>query len=151
MANSKYDEKALKKKESSIKKWAEQGCTKKEIAANLGISKTTFESYEKKYSWLSDLIKKAKINSIEEVENSLFKSATGYYYTEQQSIKVKLEKDKEEIRIINVKKFKPPDVGAMCFFLKNRAKDRWAENPQNVEIQKERLQLDKDTAKFREW
>lgn len=151
MATSKYDEKALKDKKEDIRKWAKQGCTKKEIAINLGISKTTFESYEKKYSWLSVLIKKAKWEAIEEVENSLFKSATGYYYTEQQIVKVKLAKDLEEVQKIDVKKFKPPDVGAMCFYLKNRAKDRWAENPQNVDIQKERLKLEKDTAKFKEW
>ncbi len=151
MARSKYNEKQLKAKKEEIEKWAKRGCTKKEIATNLGISKTTFEAYEKKYSWLSGLIKKAQFEAIEEVENSLFKAATGYYYTEQQSVKVKVDQYQEEIKIVEVQKFKPPDTGAMCFYLKNRAKDRWAENPQNVAIQQERLKLDKEAAKFKEW
>ena len=142
MARSKYNEKQLKEKKEEIEKWAKRGCTKKEIATNLGISKTTFETYEKKYSWLSGLIKKAQLEAVEEVENSLYKAATGYYYTEQQAVKVKVDQYQEEVRIIEVQKFKPPDTGA---------KDRWAENPQNVAIQQERLKLDKETAKFKEW
>lgn len=151
MAKSKYNEKQLKEKKEEIENWAKRGCTKKEIAANLGISKTTFEAYEKKYSWLSGLIKKAQFEAIEEVENSLYKAATGYYYTEHQVVKVKVDQYQEEVRVIEVQKFKPPDTGAMCFYLKNRAKDRWAENPQNIAIQQERLKLDKETAKFKEW
>lgn len=151
MAKSKYNEKQLKKKKEEIENWAKRGCTKKEIAANLGISKTTFEAYEKKYSWLSGLIKKAQFEAVEEVENSLYKAATGYYYTEHQVVKVKTDQYREEVRVIEVQKFKPPDTGAMCFYLKNRAKDRWAENPQNIAIQQERLKLDKETAKFKEW
>lgn len=151
MAKSKYNEKQLKEKKEKIENWAKRGCTKKEIAANLGISKTTFEAYEKKYSWLSGLIKKAQFEAVEEVENSLYKAATGYYYTEHQVVKVKTDQYREEVRAIEVQKFKPPDTGAMCFYLKNRAKDRWAENPQNIAIQQERLKLDKETAKFKEW
>ena len=151
MAKSKYNEKQLKEKKEEIENWAKRGCTKKEIAANLGISKTTFEAYEKKYSWLSGLIKKAQFEAVEEVENSLYKSATGYYYTEHQVVKVKTDQYREEVRVIEVQKFKPPVTGAMCFYLKNRAKDRWAENPQNIAIQQERLKLDKETAKFKEW
>ena len=151
MAKSKYNEKQLKEKKGEIENWAKRGCTKKEIAANLGISKTTFEAYEKKYSWLSGLIKKAQFEAVEEVENSLYKAATGYYYTEHQVVKVKTDQYREEVRVIEVQKFKPPDTGAMCFYLKNRAKDRWAENPQNIAIQQERLKLDKETAKFKEW
>lgn len=151
MAKSKYTEKQLKKRKEEIEKWAKRGCTKKEIATNLGISKTTFESYEKKYSWLSGLIKKAQFEAVEEVENSLYKAATGYYYNEDQIVKVKVNQYQEDVKVIEVKKFKPPDTGAMCFYLKNRAKDRWAENPQNIAIQQERLKLDKETAKFKEW
>lgn len=151
MAKSKYNEKQLKEKKEKIENWAKRGCTKKEIAANLGISKTTFEAYEKKYSWLSGFIKKAQFEAVEEVENSLYKAATGYYYTEHQVVKVKTDQYREEVRVIEVQKFKPPDTGAMCFYLKNRAKDRWAENPQNIAIQQERLKLDKETAKFKEW
>ena len=151
MAKSKYNEKQLKEQKGEIETWAKRGCTKKEIAANLGISKTTFEAYEKKYSWLSGLIKKAQFEAVEEVENSLYKAATGYYYTEHQVVKVKTDQYREEVRVIEVQKFKPPDTGAMCFYLKNRAKDRWAENPQNIAIQQERLKLDKETAKFKEW
>lgn len=65
MAKSKYNEKQLKEKKEEIENWAKRGCTKKEIAANLGISKTTFEAYEKKYSWLSGLIKKAQFEAVE--------------------------------------------------------------------------------------
>lgn len=151
MATSKYNEKQLKAKKEEIENWAKRGCTKKEIATNLGISKTTFESYEKKYSWLSGLIKKAQFEAIEEVEDSLYKAATGYYYKEHQVVKLKVAKDVETVQVIEVEKFKPPDTGAMCFYLKNRARDRWAENPQNIAIQQERLKLDKEVAKFKEW
>lgn len=151
MAKSKYNEKQLKAKKDEIMNWAKRGCTKKEIAANLGISKTTFESYEKKYPWLSGLIKKARFEAIEEVENSLFKAATGYYYKEYKPIKIKTGQYEEKIKVVEIQSFKPPDTGAMCFYLKNRAKDKWAENPQSIDIQQQKLNLDKKVAKFKEW
>ena len=151
MGKSKYNEKQLKIKKKDIENWARRGCTKKEIATNLGVSKTTFETYEKKYSWLFDLIKKARFEAIEEVENSLFKAATGYYYKEYKAIKVKTGQYEEEIKVVEIQSFKPPDTGAMCFYLKNRAKDKWAENPQSIDIQQQKLNLDKKVAKFKEW
>ena len=67
------------------------------------------------------------------VIRSLYKRATGYEYEEVKKI-VETDKDGniKPIRIETTKKQVIPDVGAQCFWLKNRQRDRWQDRPDPV-------------------
>jgi len=53
-----------------------QGLTKEQCAAALGISVSTFQLYQAKYSEFSEAIKRGEAMGIEEVTNALFENAT---------------------------------------------------------------------------
>ncbi|MBB3217626.1 hypothetical protein FHW72_002708 [Ochrobactrum sp. RC6B] len=70
-------------------------------------------------------IKSGKEAADERVERSLYQKATGYDYTEETAIKVKVEQYKEEVEVVQVGKHAPADTTAAIFWLKNRRKDDW--------------------------
>jgi hypothetical protein len=53
-----------------------QGLTREQCAANLGISRSTFQLYQAEYSEFSDIIKKGEARGIGAVTNALFENAT---------------------------------------------------------------------------
>lgn len=136
---------------AEIEAWLKSGLSEKQIIKNLGIGKTTWEGYKNKYPELKELLKKGRVSQVQEVENALFKAATGYYYTVQESVKIKNGDGGESVEIVTLKKFKPPETGAMCFFLKNKDKGNWADNPQMVDAKREELEIRRKESEFRSW
>lgn len=152
MAKSKWPQ--VEEKLALVEAWARDGLSEEQIAKNLGISRTTMETYKKKYPVLLDALKKGRFVQVQEVENSLYKAATGYYYKTQETHKVKVQGPngpEEKVEVVTIMKFKPPETAAMCFFLKNKDKINWADNPQMLDVRREELELRKETAKFKEW
>lgn len=64
---------------------------------------------------------------------SLYQRAVGYEYEEEKRI---VEYDKEgnikPVKVEKTKKHVPPDVGAQCFWLKNRQRSMWQDRPEFV-------------------
>lgn len=142
-----------------IEKWAKLGLSDRQIAKNMGIGRSTFYEWKKKHKDISDTLDKGKAIVNEEVENALLKKALGFKYKEQQAIKVKEiyydEKgrkcQKEDVKIVEVEKEVPADTVAIKFWLVNRERERWSDNPNKVEIDKELLELRKQQVKNEEW
>lgn len=76
-----------------IEGWARDGLTDEQIAINIGIKRPTLYDWKKKYSDISDALKRGKEVVDRQVENALFKSATGYEYTERTAKVVDRDKD----------------------------------------------------------
>ena len=60
----------------NTRRFMAQGLTKEQCAASLGISVSTFQLYQAKYSEFSEAIKRGEAMGIEEVTNALFENAT---------------------------------------------------------------------------
>ncbi len=148
----------------TIEEWALQGMTKKEIAKCLGVGYSTFRDEINQIPGTLALFKKIAITKkdcnkekVENVEESLYKKAIGYNYIEEVPVKVKNEYfdedgnkyTKEEVEVVQVKKHSPADVQAAKFFLTNRAKRIWQDNPHKVENDKESLKLKKKEVESR--
>jgi hypothetical protein len=150
MAKSKWD--YIKSRFPEIIIWLNKGLCEGQIIKNLAISKTTFEKYKKEQSALVELLKKGTENQVEEVENSLYKNATGFYYYVTESIKLKNPDGSERVETVEVKKFKSPETAAICFFLKNKDKANYTDNPQLVELHREEFKFKKEQQeKFGSW
>lgn len=149
MAKSKWPQ--VKERLAEIEIWLKKGLSEKQICKNLGIGKTTWESYKKQYPELAELLKKGRQSQIEEVENSLYKNATGFYYTTQESVKVKNGDGSESVEVVTLRKFKAPETGAIAFFLKNKDKKNWADNPNMIDIKREELDIRKKESSFKDW
>ncbi|MEN2346488.1 helix-turn-helix domain-containing protein [Lentilactobacillus parabuchneri] len=93
MARGKYQEWLNDEGLLKLQGWARDGLTDEQIAYNIGIRRPTLYAWEKKYSDISDALKKGKEVVDRKVENSLFKRATGYKTTEHQYKVVTLDDD----------------------------------------------------------
>lgn len=100
MARNKY-ETHVKPKLELVKLWARSGFTDEEIAKRLDISIDSFYTYKKKISEFSESLKENKEYADLQVEQALYKAATG------------------------------GNVTAMIFWLKNRKAATWREKPED--------------------
>ena len=104
----------------------------------MGVSYSTLKEWINKYSAISASLKKGKAPVDIEVENALFKRATGYTVSVQKPVKVKTKrqlKDKgtieeEHIELVEEEIYIAPDTTAQIYWLKNRRPDKWRDKPQ---------------------
>ena len=95
MAKGKYEKWLKEENLLLLEGWARDGLTDEQIAKNIGITVSTFYEWKKKYSEISESLKKGKEVVDYEVENALLSSALGGNRT------------------------------AQIFWLKNRRPDKW--------------------------
>lgn len=95
MAKGKYEKWLKEENLLLLEGWARDGLTDEQIAKNIGITVSTFYEWKKKYSEISEPLKKGKEVVDYEVENALLSSALGGNTT------------------------------AQIFWLKNRRPDKW--------------------------
>ncbi len=75
------------------------------------------------------------------VENALYRKATGYSYTQQDSFKLKTiqysdsgkkTSETEEVRVVEVEKYVPAEYSAIAMWLKARMPEKWGEAAQDT-------------------
>lgn len=142
MAKGKYEKWLTEEGLLLLEGWARDGLTDEQIAHNMGIHRDTLNQWKKKYSVISDTLKKGKEIVDIQVENALFKKALGIKETVKKAIKVREVKydegkrvsEKEHIEYVDEEVFVPPDTTAQIFWLKNRQPDKWRDKVENVNI-----------------
>lgn len=102
-----------------LKGWARDGLTDKQIAHNMGISRKTLAEWKKKYALIGDALKSSKEVVDIEVENALYKSATGFVGPDG--------------------KYYPPNTTAQIFWLKNRKPAQW----RSLDAKEQEARIDK--------
>jgi len=118
-----------------VEAWA-AACTDQELAAKLGITRSTLALWKKTNSDISDAVSRgrADVHACEEVEKTLLERALGYSATVHKGMKVRHVKyneqgrriaEDEEIVLVAEEQYIPADVNAIKFFLTNRAPERW--------------------------
>ena len=140
-ARGKYHEWLTKEGLTLIEGWARDGLIDEQIAANIGITTTTLYDWKKKYADFSDALKKGKETSDYEVENALFKSATGYEYEERKEVQEVVDGVMRK-RVEVTRKQVPPNATSAIFWLKNRKPDKWR-NKQEIEVNKLQAEIKK--------
>ena len=116
--------------EQNLKKveyWAMCGLTDKEIAEKMGISRETLYTWEKKFSDISDTIKKGR-STPAEIAEALKKACIGYYIYEEEII----QDYNGNIRKKKIKKYVKPDTTAIIYALNNLAPDNFSNKHREV-------------------
>ena len=119
-----------------IEGWARDGLTDEEIAKNIGISKQTFYDWQKKYSEISEAIKKGRepVNVI--LEDTAIERATEWKTVKEITREPRFNRETGETELAvtkEVEKKVPPDSTLLIFLMKNRMKDKYGDK-QQVEI-----------------
>lgn len=133
IAKGKYEDWLTEDGQILIEGWARDGLTDEQIAHNMGIGYSTFKDYLNRFPAIRAALKKGKAPVDYEVENALYKRATGYTVKLKKPIKVKTTKritgkgevTEERIEYADDEQYIPPDTTAQIFWLKNRRPDKW--------------------------
>ena len=91
MAKGKYEYWLTPEGLLKLEGWARDGLTDEQIAENIGICRDTLIEWKKKYSDISDTLKRGKEIIDRQVENALLKRALGYTYNEDKYVSVPME------------------------------------------------------------
>ena len=142
MAKGKYQEWLEPDGLLRLKGWARDGLTDEQIATNMGIVAKTLYEWKKKYSAISEALKRGKEVIDMEVENAMLNKAMGFTVIVKKSYKVKdviyedgrKVRETERIEMVDEEQYIPPDTTAQIFWLKNRKPAEWRDK-QNVEIE----------------
>ena len=126
--------------------------TDRQIAEKLGVAYSSFNLYKKNKAEFSELIKEGRQNLVFELKGNLIRASKGYKYSEKKIIKERDENGnmvvvREEIS----EKYMRPDVAATNLLLKNYDKENWANDPQELELKKKALELQKEKLESGTW
>lgn len=105
--------------------WARDGLTDDQIAANMGVSRTTLYDWYNRFPDILNAVKKGKKPVDTQVENALLKRALGYDYEETITEVEEYAGGKTKKHVRKVTKHVAPDVTAQIFWLKNRKPKQW--------------------------
>lgn len=142
-------ERKIKEYLTQIESWVSEGQTDKEIAEKLSIPYSTFRRYKSQNSDLKTAIAQGKDKKNQNVIAALYKCCIGYKYYEEVPTKVKTEVTApdgtktvtEDVKISSVKKYRGPDLNAQKYWLNNRDKAKWKDDPNKVENDKKLTKL----------
>lgn len=134
------NEDIIKDNLSLIEAMVENGHTDKEIAEKIGIGYSTYRKYKAENAELKAVIASGKDKKNQLVEQALFKCCVGYTYQEEVISKVKVQSqtesgqilESEDVKISKVEKYKGPDLAAQKYWLNNKEKTKWSEDPNKV-------------------
>ncbi len=152
-------EDVIKSQLELIETMVEKGATDKEISKKIGVGYSTFRKYKAQDEDIKQIMAQGKEKKNQAVEQAVYKCATGYHYYEDVVTKLKNEEvtedgniiTKEEVKISSVKKYRGPDLAAQKYWLNNKEKAKWKDDPNKVAIDKENLKLKKKELENKEW
>lgn len=131
-----------------IREWKKTGATDKQICQMLDISKTSYYEYLQKYPEFTEANKKGTTEFCFTLRGELAKLATKHSLeTKKQYIKVDQETgNKTQYTEITTREV-DADPAAINLLLKNLDKENWANDPQNLSLKQQELELRKAIAK----
>lgn len=131
-----------------IREWKKVGATDKQIMEVLDISKTVYYEYLEKYPEFKETRKKGAAEFCFDLRSELAQLATKHTLeTKKQYIKVDQETgNKTQYTEITTREV-DADPAAINLLLKNLDRDNWANDPQNLSLKQQELELRKAIAK----
>lgn len=99
MARKKVDQWLTKEGLTKLGGWARSGLSDEQIAKNVGVSRSTLNEWKKKYPDISDTLKKEKEVADFEVENALFRRATGFDHEEVTYVAMPLNQEEYDEKV----------------------------------------------------
>lgn len=130
-----------------IKKAVQAGATLDEVAAGLGIAKSTLCRYKNEKQELKDAFARGRAAVIFDIKAALLKKALGYEYTEKKTV-VKPATGGFPIvtAIEEYQKHQPPSETAAAMLLRNYDKEWLDRDSISTDLKQQKLELEKAIA-----
>ena len=111
-----------------VRELSKQGYNEKEMAAYYGVGERTWRGYKKKEPALAAAIVEGRRKAQSEITNALYKRATGFTEQVEELVAVR-DAQNNLIRhdVKRIKKYFPPDMGAIRMWLGYRNPEKWGE------------------------
>jgi len=106
--------------------------TEKEIAGEIGVSESTLSLWKLEHPEFSEVLKKARLPLIEEVERAHFRSALGFRYKARKPMTKFVGDGIQEIEIIEYQEYVPPNITAQIHILKKRKSDIYGDKVEDI-------------------
>lgn len=135
-----------------IREWRKVGGTIKGICEVLGISETSWHEYINKYPAFAEANKKGTVEFCLDLRGELAKLASKHTLeTKKQYIKQDMETGhKTQYTEITTKEV-DADIAAINLLLKNLDKENWSNDPANLSLRQQELELRKKIAEANNW
>lgn len=128
-AKGKYEEWLTPDGLTQIRGWARDKYTDKQIAGNIGIAENTFCDWKNRFPAILEALKKGRAPVIEEVEDALYKGATGYDVEEKIEEITVAPDGTQQKHIRKTTRHIPPNAALTIFALKNLKKWKFKDKP----------------------
>lgn len=120
-----------------LEAWARDGLSNEQIANNCGIARSTLCKWRNDFPAIGEAVARGKEVVDFEVENALYKKATGYTVKLEKTFKVrrveydggKRVAEQEELETRYDEVHVAADITAQKFWLANRKPDKWRDKP----------------------
>lgn len=125
--------------------------TVRQIAAKLGVSKTTLYKYADENPELAAALKGGKDGLVDDLKSAIKRRALGYSYTETTTKKTVSNGVVIETVTTTVKKHQPPDLGSIHLLLKNLDPE-WHDADQiTIDLKRRELEVKEKRAEADAW
>ena len=125
--------------------------TVRQIAAKLGVSKSTLYNYAQKHPDLQAALDGGKDGLVDDLKNAIKRRALGYDYEETTTRETYSEKNGHESVTTTVKKHLPPDLGSIHLLLKNLDPDWHDADKTTIDLKKKELDIKERKVEAAEW
>lgn len=125
--------------------------TVRQIAAKLGVSKTTLYNYAQKHPELEAALAGGRAGLVDDLKNAIKRRALGYDYEETTVKESDSDKNGHEIVTTTVKKHMPPDLGSIHLLLKNLDPDWHDADYTTIKHREKELEIKERKAEAAEW
>lgn len=135
--------------------------TDEQIARSLGVGKSSFSTYKKNQPELLESLKKGRQNLVSDLRSALIMKAVGFTKTTKKAMKCKVVdydpqtgkrlQEREDLVEYEQEDYFPPDTAALNLALKNYDKEKWANDPQMLDVRKKELKLKEKQIEQNDW
>lgn len=126
---SKYDYWVSEEGLNLIRGWRRKGMSQRDIAQTIKVDVSRFAVWARKFPEFAEAIHTIPDLAINETENALYKSAVGYWVTEETKESWEVNDTVTRTHTTLHKRYIAPVLGAQCFILKNRDLEHWKDHP----------------------
>lgn len=133
-----------------IKEWIRDGVTEQDIAKNLGIGLTTWKRWKKQTDEFQSIVVRERRPRVEELENTMFRLATGYTETVRSAMKVRDPGGGEHIEFFDQVIVHEPNFNALRFLLTNWS-DKYANDPAMIRQREKEFEHKKKIDELTNW